>query len=169
MAKRDSMKKPDFLSDSEWAYVQEQTASLERIRSDGKADVADYLANPDGRASGKGPSGLPTLLLTTKGRKSGTPRTVALVFLQHGDDMVVVASLAGYDQHPAWYLNLQADPKCWVQRDRQRTAAVARVASDVECRDLWPRLNAVLPLWGHFQSGTDRPFPIVILSPTGDA
>ncbi|MCC6848656.1 MAG: nitroreductase family deazaflavin-dependent oxidoreductase [Deltaproteobacteria bacterium] len=169
MANRDSMKKPDFLSDADWAHVRDQTSSLERIRSDGKVDVADYLANPDGRASGKGPSGLPTLLLTTVGRKSGEPRTVALVFLQHGEDMVIVASLAGYDQHPAWYLNLQADPRCRVQRDRHQTAAVARTANDAERRDLWPKLNAVLPLWGHFQSGTDRPFPIVILSPTGDA
>lgn len=169
MAKRDSMKKPAFLSDAEWAHVRDQTSSLARIRSDGKADVADYLANPDGRASGKGPSGLPTLLLTTVGRKSGERRTVALVFLQHGDDMVIVASLAGYDQHPAWYLNLQANPTCWVQRDRHTTAAVAREATEAERRDLWPKLNAVLPLWGHFQEGTDRPFPIVILSPTGDA
>jgi len=169
MAKRDSMNKPDFLSDADWAHVRDQTSSLDRIRSDGKADVADYLANPDGRTAGKGPSGLPTLLLTTVGRKSGEKRTVALVFLQHGDDMVIVASLAGYDQHPAWYLNLGANPRCWVQRDRHRTAAVAREASEAERRDLWPRLNAVLPLWGHFQSGTDRSFPIVILSPTGDA
>ncbi len=169
MAKRDSMQKPDFLSDAEWAHVQAQTSSLDRIRSDSKADVADYLANPDGRASGTGPSGLPTLLLTTVGRKSGAPRTVALVFLQHDNDMVIVASLAGYDQHPAWYLNLRASPQCWVQRDRHRTAAVAREATEAERRVLWPKLNAVLPLWGHFQSGTDRPFPIVILSPTGDA
>lgn len=169
MAKRDSMKKPDFLSDADWAHVQSQTSSLDRIRSDGKADVADYLANPDGRAAGKGPSGLPTLLLTTVGRKSGERRTVALVFLQHGDDMVIVASLAGYDQHPAWFLNLRADPRCWVQLDRRKMTAVAREANEAERRDLWPKLNAVLPLWGHFQSGTDRPFPIVILSPTGDA
>lgn len=169
MPKRDSMKKPDFLSDAEWAHVRYQTSSLDRIRSDGRADVADYLANPDGRASGKGPSGLPTLLLTTVGRKSGEQRTVALVFLQHGDDMVIVASLAGYDQHPAWYLNLQANPRCWVQRDRHKTAAVARDANEAERRELWPKLNATLPLWGHFQEGTDRPFPIVILSPTGEA
>ena len=44
------MKKPDFLSDAEWAHVRDQTSSLDRIRSDGRADVADYLANPDGRA-----------------------------------------------------------------------------------------------------------------------
>ena len=169
MSKRDQMTKPDFLSDEQWAYLKDQTSSLARIRSDGKADVEAYLANPDGRAEGKGPSGLPTLLLTTLGRKSGEQRTVALVFLQHGDDMVIVASLAGYDHNPAWYLNISVDPKCWVQLDRRKMSAVARNATDKERKELWPKLTALLPLWEHFQKQTDRPFPIVILSPTGPA
>jgi len=169
MSKRDQMTKPDFLSDEQWAYLKDQTSSLARIRSDGKADVEAYLANPDGRAEGKGPSGLPTLLLTTLGRKSGEQRTVALVFLQHGDDMVIVASLAGYDHNPAWYLNISVNPKCWVQLDRRKMSAVARNATDKERKELWPKLTALLPLWEHFQKQTDRPFPIVILSPTGPA
>jgi len=169
MSKRDQMTKPDFLSDEQWAYLKDQTSSLERIRSDGKADVAEYLANPDGRAEGKGPSGLPTLLLTTLGRKSGEKRTVALVFLQHGEDMVIVASLAGYDQNPAWYLNLSANRQCWVQLDRRTMSAVAREATAAERTELWPRLTALLPLWDLFQRQTDRPFPIVILSPTSPA
>ena len=169
MSKRDQMTKPDFLSDEQWAYLKDQTSSLARIRSDGKADVEAYLANPDGRAEGKGPSGLPTLLLTTLGRKSGEQRTVALVFLQHGEDMVIVASLAGYDHNPAWYLNISVNPKCWVQLDRRKMSAVARNATDKERKELWPKLTALLPLWEHFQKQTDRPFPIVILSPTGPA
>ena len=124
---------------------------MERIRSDGKADVADYLANPDGRSTGAGPSGLPTLLLTTIGRKSGEKRTVALVFLQNGEDMVIVGSLAGYDHHPAWYLNVGANPKCWVQLDRRRGTAVARNATEGGAEKLWPKLTALLPLI--------RPFP----------
>ena len=164
--KRDKMQKPAFLSDTDWAHLKDQTSSLDRIRSDGKADVEEYLANPDGRAEGKGPSGLPTLLLTTIGRKSGEERTVALVFLQHGKDMVVVGSLAGYDQHPSWILNLRANPKCRVQLDRRKMSAVAREANEQERKELWPKLVALLPLWGHFQKQTDRPFAIVILSPT---
>src|SRR5690606_34923012 len=54
MADRQHMQKPDFLTDAEWEYLKEQTSSLQRIRSDGKADVEAYLANPDGRAEGKG-------------------------------------------------------------------------------------------------------------------
>ncbi len=169
MANRESMQKPDFLSDDEWAYLKDQTSSLARIRSDGKADVEAYLAEPDGRATGAGPSGLPTLLLTTRGKKSGQPRTVALVFLQHGDEVVIVASLAGYDQNPAWYGNLQADKQCWIQLDRKKSKAIARDANDSERRELWPQLIKLLPLWDLFQKQTDRAFPIVIIKPTGPA
>ena len=169
MANRENMQKPDFLTADEWAYLQDQTSSLQRIRSDGKADVEAYLANPEGRAEGKGPSGLPTLLLTTVGRKSGQKRTVALVFLQDGARMVIVASLAGYDQNPAWYGNLQAHAQCEVQLDAKKMPATARDATDAERRTLWPRLTAVLPLWDLFQKQTDRAFPIVILTPTGPA
>jgi deazaflavin-dependent oxidoreductase (nitroreductase family) len=169
MSNRESMVKPDFLTDGEWAYLKDQTSSLSRIRSDGKADVEAYLANPDGRAEGKGPSGLPTLLLTTIGKKSGAPRTVALVFLQDGERMVIVASLAGYDRNPAWYGNLQADPQCQVQLDRKKMKATARDATDAERKSLWPRLTALLPLWELFQKQTTRAFPIVILTPTGPA
>ena len=169
MSGRENIEKPDFMSDEDWATILDQTSSLERIRSDGKADVEAYLADPAGRATGAGPSGLPTLLLTTVGRKSGAQRTVALVFLQHGEEMVVVGSLAGYDRHPAWCLNLEANPDCWVQLDDRKMKAVARIASDQERQELWPQLNALFPVWAHFQKQTDRPFPIVVLSPTGPA
>lgn len=167
---RDHMVKPDYMSEEDWQGLKSATASLDRIRGDAKADVERYLADPDGWSTGKGsPSGLPTLLLTCVGRKSGEKRTTPLVFLQDGENMVVVASLAGYDRHPAWYLNLQANPDCWVQLDRKKMKAVARDASDAEREELWPKLNELFPTWGYFQSQTDRPFGIVILSPTGPA
>ncbi|MCK0508156.1 nitroreductase/quinone reductase family protein [Aromatoleum anaerobium] len=167
---RENMVKPDYMSEDEWQAIKEATESLARIRGDAKADVERYLANPDGWSTGKGsPSGFPTLLLTAVGRKSGEKRTTPLVFLQNGDDMVVVGSLAGYDSHPTWYLNVSADPKCWVQLDRNKMAAMARDATDEERKELWPRLTALFPPWGFFQEQTDRPFAIVIISPTGPA
>jgi deazaflavin-dependent oxidoreductase (nitroreductase family) len=169
MSKRETWEKPDFLSAEDFAMLMDQTSSLQRIRSDAKADVEDYLANPEGRSTGAGPSGLPTLLLTCLGRKSGEKRTVPLVFLQNGEDTVVVASLAGYNQHPAWYLNITANPDCWVQLDHRKMTAVARDATDEEREELWPKLNALFPTWGYFQKQADRLFPIVILSPTGPA
>lgn len=170
MSRRDKMEKPDFLSDEDWETLKDQTSTLERIRGDAKADVARYQDNPDGWSTGAGaPSGLPTLLLTSIGRKSGEKRTTPLVFLQNGEEMVVVGSLAGHDTHPAWYFNVTANPECSVQRDRDKLTAVARNASAEEREELWPKLIALFPPWGFFQKQTDRPFSVVILSPTGPA
>ena len=167
---RDSMEKPDFMSEEEFAFFKDATDSLDKIRGDSKADIERYLANPDGWSTGEGaPSGFPTLLLTMLGRKSGEKRTTPLVFLQHGEDMVVVGSLAGYDNHPAWVLNLNANPDCWVQCDRKKMTAVARDASEEERAALWPKLDEIFPAWGYFQKQTDRPFAIKIISPTGPA
>jgi deazaflavin-dependent oxidoreductase (nitroreductase family) len=107
--------------------------------------------------------------LTCIGRKSGEQRTTPLVFLQDGEEMVVVGSLAGYDTNPAWYLNVSANPECWVQLDDRKMKAVSRDATDEERAELWPRLAAMFPVWDFFQKQTDRPFSIVILSPTGPA
>lgn len=166
---RDELVKPDFMSDEDWAMMKDMTSSVDRIKGDAKADAADYMANPAGRSTGAGPSGLPTLLLTAVGRKSGEQRVTPLVFLQDGDEMVIVGSLAGYDSHPAWVLNLNANSDCWVQLDDKKTTAVARDATDVEREALWPKLDALFPPWGYFQSQTDRPFAIKILKSTGAA
>ncbi|MBP8925935.1 MAG: nitroreductase family deazaflavin-dependent oxidoreductase [Pseudomonadales bacterium] len=174
MKAREIMNKPDSMSDQDWELLKAQTSSLERIKRDAQADVEAYLSHPEGRSTGAGPdstvpTGLPTLLLTTIGRKSGEKRITPLVFLQHGKDMVVVGSLAGYDKHPAWYLNIKKNPGCQVQLDRNKMAANARDATATERETLWPELTTMFPNWGFFQSQTDRPFPIVILSPTGPA
>ena len=71
---RESMVKPEFMSEEDWEMIKGQTASLDRIKGDAEADVEDYLANPDGRATGAGPSGLPTLLLTCIGWAPRKPR-----------------------------------------------------------------------------------------------
>ncbi len=170
MKDREQMPKPDFMTDEQWAWFKERTASLDLIRSDAHADVEAYLANPAGRASGASASGgFPTLLLTTIGRKSGEKRTTPAVFMRHGNDMVVVGSLAGYDEHPAWVRNLDANPNCWLQLDFDKYTAVARDATEAERKALWPSLVEVFPAWGYFQMQTERPFAIKILTPTGPA
>lgn len=167
---RDKLVKPDFMTEEEFQWLKDATSSLERIRGDAKADVERFMANPEGWASGKGsPSGLPTLLLTVIGRKSGEKRSTPLVFLQEGESMVIVGSLGGYDEHPAWYLNIKANPNCWVQLDRKKMTAVARDVTDAERKALWPKLDKVFPAWGYFQKTTDRPFAMVYLTPTGPA
>jgi len=175
MSKRENFKKPDDMTDEFFEMLMESTASLTDIRKNAKADVEDYLAHPDGRSKGVDESGLPTpgafptLLLTCIGRKSGQQRTTPLVFLENGKDKVVVGSLAGHDEAPAWVLNLDANPNCWVQLDREKSTAVARDATDAERKELWPKLVELFPTWGFFQSQCDRAFAIKILTPTGPA
>lgn len=168
MSNRDKMQKPDWMTEEEFAWFKQSTSSLDLIKKDAHADVADYLANPAGRAEGKSAKGgFPTLLLTTKGRKSGQMRTNPAVFMRNGNDLVVVGSLAGYDENPAWVKNLDADPKCQVQLDFDKYSATSRDATAEERKELWPRLVKLFPAWGYFQQYTERPFPIKILTPTG--
>jgi deazaflavin-dependent oxidoreductase (nitroreductase family) len=170
MKDRDKMPKPDWMTEEEWTWFKSRTASLELIRSDAHADVEAYLANPAGRSTGENAQGgFPTLLLTTIGRKSGEKRTTPAVFMRHGEYLVVVGSLAGYDENPAWVKNLDADPNCWVQLDCDKHTAVARDANEQERKELWPALVRVFPAWGYFQMQTERPFPIKMLKPTGPA
>jgi deazaflavin-dependent oxidoreductase (nitroreductase family) len=111
-------------------------------------------------------NGVPTLLLTTTGRRSGEPRTSALIFGRDGDDHLVVASMGGAPNHPAWYLNLTADPAAEIQVRGDRMPVEARTASDAEKPRLWKIVNEVWPNYDVYQSRTERAIPVVVLSPT---
>jgi deazaflavin-dependent oxidoreductase (nitroreductase family) len=118
----------------------------------------------DGEVGGEW-NGAPALLLTTTGRRSGEPRTSALIYGRDGDDYLVVASVGGMPNHPAWYLNLQADPQVSVQVGGERFEATARTASDDEKPRLWAIVNEVWPNYDVYQTRTDRVIPVVVLSP----
>jgi deazaflavin-dependent oxidoreductase (nitroreductase family) len=111
-------------------------------------------------------NGVPTLLLTTTGRRSGEPRTSALIFGRDDDDYLVVASMGGAPNHPAWYLNLTADPAAEIQVRGDRMPVEARTASDAEKPRLWQIVNEVWPNYDVYQSRTERAIPVVVLSPT---
>ena len=118
-----------------------------------------------GRWLGRFPSGAPVCLLTTKGRKSGQRRTVPLLFLADGDDLVVVASQGGAPVDPGWYFNLVADPTAEAQVGRRRFAVAARTVGAEEKATLWPRLVAIYPPYEVYQHRTTRSIPVVRLSP----
>jgi deazaflavin-dependent oxidoreductase (nitroreductase family) len=118
-----------------------------------------------GRVAGHVPSGAPICLLTTTGRRSGRRRTVPLLYVLDGDDLVVVASRGGMGSHPAWYLNLQADPTASVQVGSSTRQARARDATEAERRRLWATLTAAYPHFDAYQERTPRHIPVVILSP----
>jgi deazaflavin-dependent oxidoreductase (nitroreductase family) len=110
---------------------------------------------------------MPVLELTTKGRKSGQPRTVTLTSpLQEGTSIVVVASRGGDDQHPAWFLNLRDDPDVEVSvKGEPKRRMRARVASPEERARLWPRLTADHKNYAGYQTKTQREIPLVLLEP----
>ncbi len=110
-------------------------------------------------------NGVPTLLLTATGRRTGQKRTSALIFGRDADDYLVVASMGGAPTHPMWYLNLQANPEATIQVKDQTLAVVARTASAAEKPRLWKIVAGVWPNYDVYQSRTDRDIPVVVLSP----
>jgi deazaflavin-dependent oxidoreductase (nitroreductase family) len=123
-----------------------------------------------GRVAARVPGGAPICLVTTTGRRTGRPRTVPLLYLpSDGDEIVLVASHGGMSSHPAWYLNLSADPRAVVDIGRTRTEMTARPATRAERAELWPRLVASYPRFETYRRRTDRVIPLVILRPIRSA
>ncbi len=162
---RDKLVKPDWMPEEDFQGLLDATSSYERIVGDSKEDVKRYQESPEGWADGSGsPSGLPTLLLHATGAKSGQERVTPLVFFANGDDCFIVGSLAGYDTHPAWVHNLNANPECTIQKSADKYKAVARDITDEERKEHWPAMVAMFPPWEYFQQQTDRPFAIKVVS-----
>jgi F420H(2)-dependent quinone reductase len=111
------------------------------------------------------PRGVPLLLLTTVGRKSGVRRTAPLVYLENGSRLIIAASQSGLPSHPLWYLNISANPEVEVQTGRRLRKMRARDATPEEREVFWPKLVVHNPDFASYQAWTDRKIPIVILEP----
>ncbi|SNR98764.1 nitroreductase family deazaflavin-dependent oxidoreductase [Actinomadura mexicana] len=107
--------------------------------------------------------GWPTLLLTTRGRRSGRLRRTALIYGRDEGRYLLVASNAGAVQPPAWYLNLTAHPHVSVQLGADTFTARARTAAPQEKPPLWARMTSVFPLYDSYQATAERDIPVVIL------
>jgi len=108
-------------------------------------------------------AGSPVLLLTTTGRRSGKQRTVPLLYLMDGANVVLVASNGGAVRDPTWWLNLQSTSDAWIQIKGIRRRVKVERASAVEKQRLWPRLTAMYPGYKRYQEITDRDIPVIIL------
>lgn len=111
-------------------------------------------------------NGVPTLLLTTTGRKSGQPRTTPLIHGRDRGDYLVVASMGGAPQHPQWYLNLVANASAQIQDRSEHIDVTARTAGEDEKARLWKIVAEQWPNYDVYQSRTDRVIPVVVLSPS---
>ncbi len=134
-----------------------------------KDHLSRYLASngEDGHmwdATVVGGTGLyPTLLLSTVGRKSGETLTLPLIYGKAGKDYVVIASKGGAPAHPAWYLNLAAQPEVGVQVKADRFTARARTATGAERAALWQMMVGVFHPYEQYQVATEREIPVVVL------
>jgi deazaflavin-dependent oxidoreductase (nitroreductase family) len=109
--------------------------------------------------------GVPVLLMTTTGRKSGKPRTRPLYYLAYNHQIVLVASNAGTEKDPAWLLNLKANPEVSVDVDGKNSRMRAHIATAEEKDELWPHLTEMFPTWQMMEDRSKRDFKVVVLDP----
>jgi deazaflavin-dependent oxidoreductase (nitroreductase family) len=127
--------------------------------------IERYVAS-DG-AKGHEFYGAPSLLLTTRGRKSGTLRRTALYYGKDGDRFVVVASNGGAREHPLWYRNVEADPAVHVQVGPDHYDGRARTATGEERARLWALMTGVYRTYDSYQRKTKREIPVVVIDVDG--
>ncbi|MFA7553882.1 MAG: nitroreductase family deazaflavin-dependent oxidoreductase [Spongiibacteraceae bacterium] len=119
----------------------------------------------DSTAAG-GTGKITTLLLTTKGRKSGNTLTIPLIYRPtNTGGYCVIASKGGAASHPAWYLNLMADPTVQIQVATDKYTATAHIAEGEEREKLWQTLVDYYPPYTDYQTATQRQIPVVVLDP----
>ncbi len=108
-------------------------------------------------------NGVPTLLLTMTGRKSGQKRTIPIIYRQVGDKYVIIASKGGSATHPAWYLNILDDPHVEIQIKGDIFSATTRTAESPEREELWAEAVSAWPNYDLYQSRTTRLIPVVVI------
>jgi deazaflavin-dependent oxidoreductase (nitroreductase family) len=116
----------------------------------------------------KSPVG-PMLLMTVKGRKSGLPRSVTLLYYAARGKYYVVGSNGGRPSQPTWLLNVRANPAVHVQAGSTQFDALARELPLEERANVWPELTRFYPGWAHYETLTDRPISVIELQPTPSA
>src|SRR5215213_582922 len=125
--------------------------------------AAIYRAS-DGKVAGR-MFNSPLLLLTTTGRKTGKERTTPLMYIEDGENLVIIASNGGASYHPAWYLNLRANPETRVLVKDRGLRVRAEDARGEEKRRLFARLVEAYPGHENYQRRTEREIPVVVLHP----
>jgi deazaflavin-dependent oxidoreductase (nitroreductase family) len=116
---------------------------------------------------GRSLRGMPVLVLETRGRTSGKPRSVPLLFVEDGGDWVVMASSGGDPRHPAWFLNLEAEPHGTVITAAGRRSVAATVTGGEERERLFGKLAEVYSGFHTYRERTTRELPVVRLRPQG--
>ncbi|MCU1495853.1 MAG: nitroreductase [Acidimicrobiaceae bacterium] len=123
------------------------------------------LYESSGGTEGTTLRGMPVIVLTTRGAKSGKVRKTPLMRVEHGGSYAVVASQGGAPKHPVWYFNLVADPRVELQDGRVKREMVARELAGEEKATWWARAVAAYPDYASYQKKTDRQIPVFLVEP----
>ena len=141
------------------------TVMREAGKAGTKANVWVYRRT-NGRVGGRGLGRLPLLLLTVRGRRSGTPRTTPVAYLDHnGGYLIIGTGMGGTEAVPQWFLNLQAAGRGQIQVRHIEHDVVAHLTSDAERQELWSQIEGRAPHFAKWQARTSRKFPVVRLIP----
>lgn len=129
-----------------------------------------YLNDPEkahmwDASLGGGTGMIPTLLLIMTGRKSGETKMLPLIYKKVDDNYVIIASKGGAPSHPAWYLNIMANPDCEIRVGAASFKVRARGAQGAERERLWDELVEIYAPYTDYQARTDRQIPVVVLEP----
>ena len=136
---------------SPWEWVREQ--------------VATYEATGGREANTLRDTGLPIIIVTTRGNKSGKLRKTALMRVEHNGEYALVASMGGAPKHPVWYFNLKADPTAvMIQDGSEPFDAVVREVEGDEREEWWRRAVAVFAPYAEYQEKTERKIPVFVAS-----
>ncbi|MBV2357255.1 nitroreductase family deazaflavin-dependent oxidoreductase [Streptomyces sp. J2-1] len=113
-------------------------------------------------------TGLPVIVLTTLGAKSGKIRKTPLMRVEHDGKYAAVASVGGAPKHPVWYFNVQAEPRVELQDGPARQDMRAREVTGAEKAEWWERAVAAFPPYAEYQKKTEREIPVFVLEPVQD-
>jgi F420H(2)-dependent quinone reductase len=126
--------------------------------------VAEYEASGGSRANTLGDTGLPVIVVTMRGKKSGKVRKIALMRVEHDGEYALVASKGGAPEHPLWYYNLEAHPDVVIQDGPVPFPARVRQVTGDERSEWWERAVAAYPPYAEYQKKTDREIPLFVAS-----
>jgi F420H(2)-dependent quinone reductase len=134
-----------------------------------REQVEDYEASGGTRANTLRDTGLPVIIVTTRGNKSGRLRKTPLMRVEHDGEYALVASKGGHPKHPEWFFNLRADPDAVTIQDGPEPfdARVREVTGD-ERAQWWERAVAAFPPYAEYQEKTDREIPVFVAGRRGD-
>lgn len=131
-----------------------------------REQVEEYERSGGERANTLMDTGMPVVIVTTRGNKSDKIRKMALMRVEHNGEYALVASKGGAPNHPEWYHNIKADSTAlMVQDGPEPFDAQAREAEGTERAEWWERAVAAYPPYAEYQTKTDRQIPVIIASP----